>query len=365
MRPACQSSIVSLFKRVEDQVGRKRARNDDETIESSCTDGLNDDLVDPHSDVAALASEGVASEVSEEQITSCLETNIQCEATATDAKTTPGLLILSQINEKLDNPSFKLDEMRANSNLSQGHSGRENASSHETVLPDNFLMNNCRCLDDIQCKFDEFHYDEGKKAVVCSVCVPVTEGLPKLTTNKTHLAIFKYDDAEGAIDPPEKVLSKKFRNLKTHLLAHLKSASHITAVDRRTANEKELDKSYRREKVVGKRIGRICYYMFKQGRPDTDFEHLVYLHSVNDSDIGDINHSNRFPAKLLPFISNEVTRRLARYLDNPMEQTGFRPSGKIGADKATRKHRTRQFVTFTFIRASLFLSQGDEGRRGR
>ena len=119
----------------------------------------------------------------------------------------------------------------------------------------------------------------------------------QLTTNKTHLAIFKYDDVVGAIDPPEKVLSKKFRNLKTLLLAHLKSARHITALDRRTANEKELHKSDRREKVVGKRIGRICYYMLKQGRPDTDFEHLVYLHSVNDSDIGDINHSNRFPAK--------------------------------------------------------------------
>ena len=67
LRPACQSSIVSLFKQVEDQVGRKRARNDDETIESSCTDDLNFDLVDPHSDVAALALERVASEVSEEQ----------------------------------------------------------------------------------------------------------------------------------------------------------------------------------------------------------------------------------------------------------------------------------------------------------
>ena len=125
LRPACQSSIVSLFKRVEDQVGRKRARNDDETIESSCTDYLNDDLVDPHSEVAALALEGVASEVSEEQKTSCLETNIQCEATAIDVRPTPALL--SQINEKLDNLSLiKLDEMRDDANLSQGHSGKEN-----------------------------------------------------------------------------------------------------------------------------------------------------------------------------------------------------------------------------------------------
>jgi hypothetical protein len=132
--------------------------------------------------------------------------------------------------------------MRGNSNLSLGQSAND-SSSHETV--NNFLMNSCRSLEDVLCKFDEFRYEGGKQAVVCSVCVPVSENLPELTTNKTHLALFKYDDVVGAIDPPEKVLSKKFRNLKTHLLAHLKSASHITALDRRTANEKELDKSDR------------------------------------------------------------------------------------------------------------------------
>jgi hypothetical protein len=366
LRPACQSSIVSLFNRVDGPVGRKRARNDEEnneakrafeeTIEPTCTDDLgesSDDLRDPHGEFTELAMTVVAPEVSEDQKTSDLESNLESEATvAIDAKQTPYLL--SQINEKLDNLSLKLDEMRGNSNLTLDHSGDDSAalytsSPRETVLPDNFLMNSCRSLDDLLRKFDEFRYDERKQAVLCSVCVPVTQHLPELTTNKTYLAIFKYDKIVGAIDPPEKVLSKKFRNLKTHLLAHLKSTSHITALERRTVNEKELDKSDRRERVVGKRIGRICYYMFKQGRPDSDFEHLVYLHSVNDSDIGDINHSNKFPAKILPIMSNEVTQRLTRFLDNPLEQTGFRPSGKIGADKATWKHRTRQFVTFTTI----------------
>ena len=178
LRPACQSSIVSLFNRVEDQVGRKRARNDDETIEPSCTDDLGDDLVDLHRGFAELAMEDVASGVSEEQKTSCLESNIQCEATAIDAKQTPDLL--SQINDKLDNLSLKLDEMRGNSNLSLGQSAND-SSSYETVLPDNFLMNSCRSLEDILCKFDKFRYEEGKQAVVCSVSVPVSENL--LTTD--------------------------------------------------------------------------------------------------------------------------------------------------------------------------------------
>lgn len=134
------------------------------------------------------------------------------------------------------------------------------------------MIKSCRSLDDILCKFDKFCYDEGKQPVVCSACVTVAENLPELTTNKTHLAIFKYDYVVGANLPLENVLSKKFRNLITHLLAYLKSASHITALNRRTANDKELDKSDRRERVVGKRIGRICYYMFEQGRADDEGE---------------------------------------------------------------------------------------------
>ena len=105
--------------------------------------------------------------------------------------------------------------MRGNSNLTLDHSGDDSAalytsSPRETVLPDNFLMNSCRSLDDLLRKLDKFRYDERKQAVLCSVCVPVTQHLPELTTNKTYLAIFKYDNIVGAIDPPEKVLSKKF-----------------------------------------------------------------------------------------------------------------------------------------------------------
>ena len=136
--------------------------------------------------------------------------------------------------------------------------------------------------------------------------------------------------------------------MKTRLSSHLKSANHVKKVNASKTADEEVEKYDKREGLVGKRIGRICYYLFKLGRPDTDFEPLVYLHFANQSDIRDIDHSKNFPPKVLLFMSNEVDR-LKKSLACPLEQTGFRPTGKIGADKATWKHSSRQFVTFTTV----------------
>ena len=86
------------------------------------------------------------------------------------------------------------------------------------------------------------------------------------------------------------------------------------------------------------RIGQLCYYLFKKGRPDTDFPELLALHSMNGLDIGELNHSKIFPAKYLPYVANEVKKKVCTFLSSKMEQTGFFPAGKICADKATSKH---------------------------
>ena len=105
----------------------------------------------------------------------------------------------------------------------------------------------------------------------------------------------------------------------------------------------------RRERFVGHHIGKICYYLFKKGRPDTDFPDLVVLHSMNGLDIGEINHSKVFPAKFLPFVAKEVEGRVKHFLNTRMEQTRFLPAGKVCADKATSKHRTRHFISFITV----------------
>ena len=138
--------------------------------------------------------------------------------------------------------------------------------------------------------------------------------------------------------------SDKFRFLKRNLKRHLLRQCHIEALAEIDAKHDVLLKEDTRNKAVGMRIGRICYYMFKKGRPDSDFPTLLYLHSSNDSDIGDINHSPEYPSQFLPAVAGEIQSKVKCFLKKKLPQTGFRPACKILADKATHKHRSCQLM---------------------
>ena len=66
---------------------------------------------------------------------------------------------------------------------------------------------------------------------------------------------------------------------------------------------------------------------------------------MNELDIGELNHSEKFPARFLPYVAEEVEYRVNNFLNNRLDQTGFRPVGKVVADKSTYKHTARQFIT--------------------
>ena len=78
-----------------------------------------------------------------------------------------------------------------------------------------------------------------------------------------------------------------------------------------------------RNKPVAMKIGRIAYYLLKSGRPDTDFTTLIYLHSTNGADVGDINHSYRFPPQFLKHVSKVVEDhvKLRWWLTRPLGST--------------------------------------------
>ena len=78
-----------------------------------------------------------------------------------------------------------------------------------------------------------------------------------------------------------------------------------------------------RNQAVALRLGRICYFLLKHGRPDTDFISMIYLHSVNGADVGDINHSYSFPANFLPHVSKVIIDLLKSHLR--MVQTSSLP----------------------------------------
>ena len=93
----------------------------------------------------------------------------------------------------------------------------------------------------------------------------------------------------------------------------------------------------------------VIRYSYYRGRPYTDYEDEVFLLHKCGVDVGGINHSYKFPQNILESVAEVVKDNLKNYLKKPLSQTGFAPPVKVLADKATYKHRTRQFVGLTSI----------------
>jgi hypothetical protein len=86
-------------------------------------------------------------------------------------------------------------------------------------------------------------------------------------------------------------LIPKSKNLKSHLKQHIKSKKHqVKALEVQALALMGSKEESRSLKISG-RIGHLCYYIVKNGRPYTDLSQLIYICMMNGSDMGDINHS--------------------------------------------------------------------------
>ena len=104
-----------------------------------------------------------------------------------------------------------------------------------------------------------------------------------------------------------------------------------------------------RNHEVGIRCARICYDNFKNGKSVRSYEEEVVKAVLNGSDMGDLNHSKRFPEKYRPYVAEEVKSRKVQFLSTRLPQTGFLPALCLQADKGTTVHNTRQFTTAAIV----------------
>ena len=197
------------------------------------------------------------------------------------------------------------------------------------------LFFSCHSVADITTKFQEFVYNAVVGGFVCCVCTSPESVLKS--------GVFTYE-CELENDFPDQVQSKKFGNLKNNLKRHLKTLTHTKALEVATIKANIENKEDKRNIAVALKICRIAYFLLKAGRPDTDFTTLIYLHSVNGCDVGDINHSYRFPPQFLKHVAKVIQDHLKRFLDTRLTQTGHKPPAKVVADKATWQHQTRQLI---------------------
>ena len=197
---------------------------------------------------------------------------------------------------------LKLEELDTNKYSDQANKEPDNLTEKKHPNTDN-IFQSCKSTKDIEYRFSEFHYDKDKGGFVCLICSGSSE---------SESDVFQYEPSLEQ-DFSNSVHSDKFRFLKRYLKRHLLRQCHIEALTDIDAKHDVLLKEDNRNKAVGMRIGRICYYLFKKGRPDTDFPTLLY------------------------------------FLKQKLHQTGFRPACKILADKATHKHRSRQLMAVLFL----------------
>ena len=145
------------------------------------------------------------------------------------------------------------------------------------------------------------------------------------------------------------IMSRAFRNLKISISRHLKRDEHKDAISQNENTTIKMKNESNRNNTIALRVGCACYKIYYRGRPYTDYEDEVFLLHKCGVDVGDINHSYKFPQKFLESVAEVVKDNVKDYLKKTLPQTGFAPPVKVLAEKATYKHRTRQFVGLTSI----------------
>ena len=135
-----------------------------------------------------------------------------------------------------------------------------------------------------------------------------------------------------------------------YLDRHLKRDAHKDAISQNQNTTIKMKSESNRNNAIALRVGCTCYKIYYRRRPYTDYEDEVFLLHKCGVDVGDINHSYKFPQKFLDSVAEVVKDNVKDYLKKPLPQTGLvAPPVKVIADKATYKHRTRQFVGLTSI----------------
>ncbi len=196
-----------------------------------------------------------------------------------------------------------------------------------------------------------FVYDSNKNELHCSVCAipqarqPAVEDLASMHTGSLT-GIFAYEQKTGLLFSEDENLPEEFRNLKKHLKRQIKkSKKHLSNVMEEIEKKQQAVKRKGNNYEAGMILGRACMKLVLRGRPYTDYEHDVFNLKQAKAKIGHLNHSKNFPALFRPHVHMVVKRELKSFLNKKLEQTGHMPPLALSADKATYKHRSRQFLS--------------------
>ncbi len=211
-----------------------------------------------------------------------------------------------------------------------------------------FVLLKCNDIDDILTYFPEMELVREDLTIICRVCIPKNKmRLVCPTGSALPAGMFLVRESMDTRDTDIK--SRASRNLKISISRHLKRDTHQNAILQDERMNIKMKNESKRNSSIALRVGCACYKLYYRGRPYTDYEDEILLLHKCGVDVGDINHSYKFPQKFLESVAQVVKDNVKDYVKKPLRQTGFAPPVKVLADKATYKHRTRQFVGLTSV----------------
>ena len=184
-----------------------------------------------------------------------------------------------------------------------------------------------------------FSYDSESEILSCSVC-----------EDSVASGEFLYSPEEGLEFKEDEFLPREFINLKRTVCRHIQqSKSHTEAVKTQAEKGDEANRLKSKTYQAGMNLGRACMQGYLLGRPFTDYESNILLLKMSGAEVGELNHSRKFPPAFRSSVSKVVNRRVKKFIQTPLEQTGHMPPVCISADKGTYKHRGRQFLSVVTI----------------
>ena len=253
----------------------------------------------------------------------------------------------ASVPTKIDELTKTVNAIKASVDKIQANSQAPNdaaafvATGMDSLLSDeqSAYLTLCKTIDDVLRHFPEFSYNEVEQLLKCDLCC----SNPRKGGSMPGLFHYEKDVSDKDSE------RKKFKNLKSHLKAHLANKTHVDNQEVKKKMEDEDRKFLSRCHQVGLRIARLCYDGYKSGSSGRAFENEVMKAVLNDTDLGDLNHSKAFPDKFRSYVASEVKRRTTGFLNQRLSQTGFLPPVNVQADKGTTVHSTRQFTTVSTI----------------
>ena len=134
------------------------------------------------------------------------------------------------------------------------------------------------------------------------------------------------------------------RTLEFDMVKHIKSATHLKKYTEKNEEAEHMKKKAEKNLALGRKIGSLAYFIFYNKLSFLLFENFLSWLSLNQIDIGQINHSEKFLRRLIEPCHKELLKRLQRHLNAELPCTGQVRPINIMADKGTVKHDCKQIT---------------------